>query len=214
MTRYNIYYNKTSLPLYSGVVSDVLDFFLPKAGERIMRAGMTRTTNQTKAVFGPEFACEMAVVHGPSELQDTLRLKMLKDMVPGCVQVIYPASEPHIEVALYGDISALLAQKHGAIGALLLGPTRDADIIASEMDFPVWHTGVCPKDAFGIVQIVSWELTGDYIFADGDGVFKIYKDSLDNFVECAKERIALESKVRYDLFTREPLKVYEENGRW
>jgi regulator of RNase E activity RraA len=200
--------------LYSGVISDVLDFDLPGAGEHIFNGRWPFTRINSGCICGPEFACYGELVTKPSQIKDNIRIDMLKDIEHGMVQVVYSPPSAQKDIAIYGDISALLAQQAGAIGAVICGPTRDADIIAT-MDFPVWHRGVAPRDAYGRWQIGSYRVTGDYIFADGDAVFKIYGKYIHRVLVLAQKRVASEAEIRAELFKGvDPGKLYEDKGRW
>ena len=137
------------------------------------------------------------------------------------------------DVAIYGDISAILAKAHGFTGALLDGATRDRKQLAQLGGFSVMHRGTHPQDAFGLWHISHIhtdpstqhmhceEIAGvkikalDYIHMDVDGFCVIPAALADQVPALAKKRFEKEEKMRVLLASREdPKRVHKTVGKW
>jgi 4-hydroxy-4-methyl-2-oxoglutarate aldolase len=213
--------------LYGGLVYDALRFDLEVAEPFVLDAAITAAPGQPIDVVaaGPVFTCGGEVVVDPSEIDDLLRIRMLKAMEPGCIQVISHGGDS--QTAHYGDISGRLAAGQGAVGAVVDGYTRDARLLARDR-FPTFCRGAIPVDAYGRWQLVRYQeeerlagidgpvavAPGDWMFADADGVMRIRASDVDRAVEAALERSRREATVRRRLATNSPMDLYEEIGRW
>lgn len=95
---------------------------------------------------------------------------------PGDVIVVENRVPDH---AYFGNLNAQLAIRAGAVGAVIDGVTRDQDDVA-RLDFPVFSRGhYCVDIRFeGTVRAINMPISignvrvesGDYVFADGDGI--------------------------------------------
>lgn len=219
--------------LYSGVVYDALAFDLGCDSEFVVHreiapvsAGRGTASNQ-RAVFGRAATCRGEAVRNPeTDLDDMVRFRMFDSFSPGCVQVLETGGDE--SVAHFGDISALLARRAGAVGAVIDGFTRDSSLIA-EMGFPLFCRGTLPIDAFGRWQIVDFDITislrgqngpvpvspADFIFADGDGVLIIPGGLVEEVLVNAEARASRENKMRRDFANgRDIFETYAAEGRW
>ncbi len=165
---YTINYN--NLDLYLGTISDAVQFdFDDKAGHYVR---LPRITQANKGIAGPAFTCYAQAVKNVEDIKDNIRIDMLKAMPPGCIQLLGGCYN-YKDIAHYGDISALLASKRGAVGCVLDGYTRDVDAI-NKMDFPVWGEGAHVADAFGKWQITDYQVPitiGEKLVHPGDWLF-------------------------------------------
>lgn len=211
--------------LYSGLVYDCLAFDIKMERPFLLSRKIKPIWNFTSIVFGPCFTCRGEQVLDQSHINDDIRLKMFDEFCPGCVQVI---STNNTEVAVFGDISAKLAAKHGAVGAVCDGYVRDGLRMAKD-EFKIFGTGTCPIDAYGKWQITAYNVpivlngeqgnvnvnSGDYIFADGDGVLLIPKEIKDEVIEKSFIRLCKENEVREKiLHTCNLLELRNSIGRW
>jgi 4-hydroxy-4-methyl-2-oxoglutarate aldolase len=213
--------------LYAGVLYDALHFDVcpPEPFLLDRHIAPIRAQASEVRIAGRAFLCGGERVGNTADLNDLHRLEMLTDMTPGCVQVIAAGGDR--ACAHFGDVSAALAAAHGAIGAVIDGNTRDARRIVAD-GFPVFCRDVLPVDAYGHWQLVRHQCEesvdgedglvgiapGDWIFADADGVLRIRQDDVDDVLAAAEDRFERESSVRNRLTREDPLRLYEELGRW
>lgn len=212
------------MKLYAGVISDALQFDLGVNIEEhvacspyLYHAGMDNIV-----ICGPAFTCKGAA-YTPETDQDRFRIEMLQFITPGCIQVIDPGTVDY-EVAHYGDISALLAQKQGAIGCLVDGFTRDVELLPENF-LVATSKGAHPCDAYGRWQITEHSVPvkygnlhihpGDFIHISADGIVVIPWQYAWEVNKCAQERANRESQIRRRIYSEtNPLKIYDEEPRW
>lgn len=108
------------------------------------------------------------------------------------------------DVAVWGDIMTLQAQRAGVAGLITNGSVRDTRAIR-ESGFPVFHSGVSmrgpSKPALGSVNhpisiggiIVN---PGDIVFGDDDGIVVVPRERLSEAVAEAGARAQAEQKMR------------------
>jgi 4-hydroxy-4-methyl-2-oxoglutarate aldolase len=214
--------------LYCGVLYDAMHFDLGYAGSFVLDAAVKPAfrTPGGPVMFGHAFTCKGRQVQHESEIDDTVRIKMFADFSDGCVQVIDSGVDE--TVAHFGDISARIAQKFGAIGAVIDGNTRDLRFL-EEFGFPVWCRAVQPVDAYGIWQIEAYQVPislrglretvevtpNDYVFADPDGVLVIPRGMAEDACAAAEQRLSRERIIRSRVRSAEDIQaLYDEIGRW
>ncbi len=212
--------------LYAGVVYDALCFDLRLEHPFVVHHAVRAAFPTGCVVCGPAFTCRGERVREPEHVQDLVRLDMLKAMTPGCVQVLDTGGDD--SVAHFGDISGKLARRHGAVGVIIDGFTRDVALLERDR-FPVFCRGVQPIDAFGRWQIVEFQQPvhlpgvdgrvrvhpGDWVFADTDGVIVVPSARVGEALDCAERRFAQEDEVRRRLDAdADAVALYHEVGRW
>jgi 4-hydroxy-4-methyl-2-oxoglutarate aldolase len=214
--------------LYAGVVYDAMRFDVRHAEPFVVDAHIKSVWRlpRGQSLCGPAFTCKGQRVLDVKHVDDTVRIKMFRHFVSGCVQVIDTGGDT--SVAHFGDISGKLARKFGAVGAVIDGMTRDARILESD-GFPVFCRGAQPIDAFGRWQITAYQepivlagiegpvsvAPGDYIFADHDGVLVIPKGLTSDVLGLAEARYERENNVRRELSATEDVQgLYDRIGRW
>jgi len=224
MTNYLNEYQK----LYGGVIYDTLEFDIKIKKPFCITNRVQRVTYHTKPMFGPVFTCEGNLIKRKEDINDDLRIEMLSDFKDGCVQVM--DCNGYEDVALYGDVTAALAMKFGAIGAVIDGYTRDIDKI-NDNGFDMFCYGFNVRSALDIWQITNYDcqitMNGidgkvtinpdDYVFGDSDGVMIIPEYFVDDVLEGAQERMKNENYVREKLVSSsidELLKMKEEVVVW
>lgn len=194
--------------LYSGVVCDAMQFDM---GIKPGWIDVHRVTPPDVPLVGPVFTCRGKKVTRKNKINDDIRLEMLAHIPPGSVILIDGRDTPG--VAHFGDISATLAIKAGAVGVVIDGNTRDVDTIW-DMDFPVFCRGTNPHDAYGKWQIVEYRVSASWLFADADGAIFIPSGTVGQVCELAEERAKRENEIRAALLTEDPKAVRERFGRW
>ena len=148
-------------------------------------------------------------------------LKSYNTIIPH--DIILVENECH-EYAYFGELNASLAIRHGAIGAIIGGMTRDTAEV-SKLDFPVFSTGSNCKDVrkrAGLesinreIEIFGVKVSaGDLIFADNDGVIVIPSQFQDQVISRALETIEKEKNILLNItMGNDQMKLLEDNGEF
>lgn len=210
--------------LYAGVISDALQFDLKVNIKKHIAPSpfLYNLKRNNTTICGPAFTC-LGGVSTSTTNQDRFRIEMLESITPGCIQVIDPGAL-YLEIAHYGDISALLAQKRGAAGCLIDGFTRDTTLLPKR--FVVASSkGAHPGDAFGQWEIKKHSVPveycnitihpGDFIHISKDGVIVIPKKNVNDVNKFAQDRAKKELYIRKRIKNEvNVLKIYDEESRW
>ncbi len=214
--------------LYSGVVCDAMDHnFGIDVTQCILPGSVRRITGDPVPIAGPAMTCKFEGDTKNERDDGTIRLDMLDAMTPGCVQVM--DAECSSKVACFGDISALLAISRGCVGLVTDGVIRDAALI-NTTGFQVFGAGTLMRDALGWAHIAAYGhpvsmrtfsgeyttvSTGQWIFADGDGVILIPAGLEERVLVVAEVKAATEDNIRQAVRNGEPPKaIYERLGSW
>ncbi len=209
--------------LYTGLVYDACEHF--GLSGRAMSGGIY-PLNPAMQVAGPAFTVRMVSTPSRDTKTHDIRLAMLRDMTPGCVQV--RDTQNNRNCGQFGEISATAARAAGCTGAVIDGSTRDS-VKLLEMEFPTFCRFRNPAEAFGRIMAVEYQAPifvngidgqlvvqpGDYIFGDNDGVVIVPKDDTLRVLELAEEWCQGEAKSRADMAAGlDPFEVYAKYGRF
>lgn len=212
--------------LYCGAVYDTLRFDFNLKSPFVLSEKIKPLVQDNNVLVGLAFTCQAEPVQDKLHIDDSVRIKMFRDFYKGCVQVI--SSGGYRKVAQFGDISAKIASKCGAVGAVVDAPTRDAKLI-KEFDWPVFCTGVQPIDAYERWQITQYQTPikmpgiegdvtvnpGDMIWGDTDGVIVIPNDIMFEVISKALDRAKKEDYIREQIINYDNiLEMYNDLGRW
>lgn len=189
--------------LFTAVVGDVMDAigltrqFLPP---------QIRPLRPDMAIAGRAMTVLEADIP-PDETGDGepfgLMFRALDDLKPGEIYICAGASPAY---ALWGGLMSTRAMALGAVGAVMDGYHRDTREILA-LGFPVFSFGAYAQDqrVRGRVTDFRQPITfangcrvapGDVIFGDIDGVTVIPKDSAEEVVRLASEKVSGEDRVR------------------
>lgn len=137
---------------------------------------------------------------------DNLALHVALDLVrPGDVLVIDAAG--HVDRAITGELMVTYAASRGALGVIVDGAVRDAELLAG-LDVLVYARGVTH---LGPRKVGSGELRGavvlggttvhqgDVIVGDGDGLVRVPRGQAADVLRIAREREAGEETLRGEI---------------
>jgi 4-hydroxy-4-methyl-2-oxoglutarate aldolase len=127
-------------------------------------------------------------------------------------------------IAHMGELSAETLQFRGVRGYIVDGGCRDTEFIL-RMGFPVFHRYTTPRDVVGVwvpdcygeaIEIGGVAIrSGDYVFADRDGVVIIPEDMAEQTVSHVEKMMQTENLVRKAILDGvDPKEAYLKFGKF
>jgi len=188
--------------LYSAVISDALDY----AGYRKQciatelpltpRTGITRLAGRCRTTRWENIDFE-----DPEPYK--LELEAVDDCNPD--DIIIAAAFGSMRSGIWGELLSTAARNRGCAGVIVDGAVRDVAAMR-QMKFPVFASGVSPYDSLNRQRVVARDepvevggvtiRSGDFIFADEDGVVIVPQKMQTEVLIAAWEKVHAENEVR------------------
>jgi len=192
--------------LYASVLSDVLDSM---GLERRAMRPFVRPLAEETVIFGRArtglFMRRYGVEEGENPYE--VEIALIDDLKPGDVPVL-ACDGPTERIAPWGELLTTAAMARGAVGAVTDGLVRDVRAIRKAR-FPVFHGGIGPLDSQGRAKMMARDVavecagvlvrTGDYVFADADGVVAIPGEAAEEAVQKALAKVHGENLTRDEI---------------
>lgn len=190
--------------LYLGAVYDAM--YRLGYREKDFYINIKPVAGYSRLISGPAFTTKGRIIcekENFSEL-DLIKYKMYdpKNFLSKPI-VLLQADDDYC--AHFGDISALIYQKLGAIGFISDGNTRDIEMI-DNYKFPVFCTGINPIDSLNHWAIIDYDIPitiknitiepMDWIFASKEGIIRVKKIDESAFHEQLKRVLLNEKNIR------------------
>ena len=122
--------------------------------------------------------------------------------------VFVAAAAGSMRSGIWGELLSTAAQQRGCAGALIDGAVRDVAKM-SEMRFPVFARGTCPRDSLHRQRVTAVDTSvevgevridpGDLVFADVDGVVVVPRAVEREALAKAWEKVTAENHVRDEI---------------
>jgi regulator of RNase E activity RraA len=205
--------------LYVPVVCDVLDALgygyqamhqrlRPLDPENCRFAGRARTIQWTEMMYVVEEDPYGAELEAMDSLQQG--------------DVVVHSTDYKGNNAPWGELMTTAAVARGAVGCVCDSQARDCRKVMG-LGFPVFCAGIRPVDSKSRSRVAAFDVpimcgdvrveSGDYVFADFDGVVIIPASRLEEVVGGAVKKVELENKSREELRRGRKLRdVYEQYG--
>jgi len=194
--------NELKNVLYCGVLADILDQY--NVRHNVMRNDIRPLTMETK-VFGYAFTVLAADVFEEPAEPYKYELEAIDNVKEGEVMIVY--TNGSTASGFWGELLSTCAARHGCVGAIIDGMTRDAAQII-KMGFQVFARGFCAYDSKGRTDVIQYQVPvqcgdvlvnpGDLIFGDIDGVVVIPGNIAEEVIEKALQKIEDEDRVRIE----------------
>ncbi len=199
-------FEKLRAELYTAVLSDTLDSL---GRTRQAMKPFVRPLDERSVLFGrARTGLFMPIYHVPEgENFYELEIKLVDDLKTDEVAV-FACNGPTERIAPWGELLSTAATYRGAAGCITDGLVRDVRQIR-DMNFPVFHGGICPLDSQGRGRVVAIDVpiecagvavrSGDLVFGDVDGVVVIPQEIEDAVLKAALEKVTGENRTRDEL---------------
>lgn len=189
--------------LYTAVVSDSLDQLGVR--QQAMREYLRPVHAGCKfAGWARTISC-IDLYHIPDDPYG-MEIEAVDSLLPGEVAVVGTAKSTRN--APWGELLSTAARARGAHGAVIDGIVRDVKLI-EELGFPVFAAGIKPVDSMGRGMVKEYNVpvecgevlvnSGDFVFADYDGVVVVPSAIVKQVVELAADKASRENRSRDEL---------------
>ena len=203
--------------LYSAVVADVLDSMGLR--NQVLSAYI-RALTPTGKVCGRVFTAKAVSVDEMPAEPYKLEMRAIDTMQAGDVLVV--DAEHEKQGAFWGELLSTACLAKGVRGVVMSACSRDLWAL-NQMEFPVFGIGCTPADSAGRLDVISIgepiqidgvaARNGDYILGDLDGVVIVPRDSADEALRRAVEKVSGETTVREELRAGSPVaEVFKKYG--
>ncbi len=203
--------------LYSAVFADVLDGL----GHRSSALPHSiRPLKKEWRIFGRAVTLNAVPVAHEPENPYAVEMECIDSLQSG--DVLIATTNGDTSSALWGELLSTACRARGAKGVIIDGLTRDTEKI-TQMDYPVFAAGFSPLDSKGRLDAIAFGQpirigecvihSGDYVFADIDGVVVIPVKLAEQAIPLALEKACGENLVREELAKgRSVREVFSEYG--
>ena len=203
--------------LSSPILSDILDDFGFRGVVRNLRPNMPNAK-----LLGRAKTMKLRALEPNEDYKGIYdALNTYDSVIPGDVIVV---ENEIAEYAYFGDLNARLAQRSGAVGAIIHGATRDSARV-SEIGFPVFARGSSCSDVRRRATVASWNSAifldhvcvrpGDLVFADAEGTVVIPRKLEAAVLNAAMAVIKKESSITIDIaLNRSPESILARAGEF
>lgn len=186
--------------LYAAVIADVLD----ELGYRhqAMDGGIRPMATGLK-LAGRAFTVHAIDVYEVPEKPYEKELEAVDRLSTG--DVLVATTGGSTSSGFWGELLTTAALSKGARGAIIDGLARDSQAII-ELEFPTFLRGYCPLDSKGRADVLAYGVpiecggvavrTGDFIFADNDGVIVAPNEVAEEAIQKAREKVSDEDRMR------------------
>ncbi len=198
---------RTLQPLLSSpILSDILDDFGCQGVVRNLKPNMP-----SAKVLGRAKTMKLRALAPDEDYKGIYdALNTYESVIPGDIIIV---ENEIAEYAYFGDLNARLAQRSGAVGAIIQGATRDSSRV-TELGFPVFARGNSCSDVRRRATIESWNSPilldnipvrpGDLVFADSEGVVVIPRKIEAAVLNAAMAAVRKEASITIDIALNRP----------
>ena len=190
--------------MYAPLLFDILDQWLDLHNQ-VMRADIRPLRPDYVLVGRARTAFWIPTTEVPERRLDKF-IEALDDLKPGDVSV--HSTDYSRRIGIWGGLCTATAMARGAAGAVVDATGRDTKAIM-EMGFPVFYRAISPVGSVARGLLVDLDVPimcgdvlvnpGDVIFGDNDGVVVIPKDTLDDTLNYALEKLQREENTRREV---------------
>ena len=203
--------------LYSSVISDVLD----DAGycNQVMSHKIRPLYGNAVAV-GRVMTVHCMDVYEIPDQPYKLEIEAVDSLKPN--EILVCSTNGSDRYSFWGELLSTASLARGANGAIIDGFVRDCKAI-TDMQFPVFATGISPLDSKGRGDVVSFNtpiecggvrvVSGDIVFGDYDGIVVVPKWAEERIVAAAFDKVSGENHIRQELKAGATVKyVFDKYG--
>jgi len=203
--------------LYSSVISDVLD----DAGycNQVMSHKIRPLYGNAVAV-GRVMTVHCMDVYEIPDQPYKLEIEAVDSLKPN--EILVCSTNGSDRYSFWGELLSTASLARGANGAIIDGFVRDCKAI-TDMQFPVFATGISPLDSKGRGDVVSFNtpiecggvrvVSGDIVFGDYDGIVVVPQQTEERIVAAAFDKVSGENHIRRELKAGATVKyVFDKYG--
>jgi len=203
--------------LYSSVISDVLD----DAGYRNqVMSHEIRPLYKNAVAVGRVMTVLCVDVYEIPAQPYKMEIEAVDSLKPN--EILVCSTNGSTRYSFWGELLSTASIARGARGAIVDGFVRDCKAIV-DMQFPVFATGISPLDSKGRGDVVSFNVpiecggvrvvSDDIVFGDYDGIVVVPKQTEEQIVSAAFDKVSGENNIRQELKAGATVKsVFDKYG--